>query len=292
MEETSNIIDKLINELKKIFEKMNEDKQKIKMNVTKIFTKIRNIINEREEEILLEIDNKFDSLYFKEEIIKQSEKLPKIIKISLEKGKLINNDWDNNDKLSFKINDCLEIENNIQSIKKINEKIQDCNSKMRVFKFFPENENELDDFLKIIKIFGEIKEDILSDRLDFKFKPGKNYTINNNGLIATKTDGGYSWNYSIIGDKEIPKNKISKWKIRINNFSINLNTWNILIGIGPDNPNSQINFHRNCWNYICGNCKLNLNGKEEKEYNNNFKRLKKGDVIEVIVDRKLLIEMK
>ena len=141
--------------------------------------------------------------------------------------------------------------------------------------------------MKIIKTFGEIKEDILSDRLDFKFKPGKNYTISNNGLIATKTDGGSSWNCSIIGDTEIPKNKISKWKIRINNFSISLNTWNILIGIGPDNPNNKFNFHRNCWNYICGNCKLNLNSKEEKEYNNNFKRLKKGDIIEVIVDRKL-----
>jgi len=173
LEEISNIIDKSINELKKIFQKTNEDKQKIKMDASKIFTKIRNIINEREDEILLEIDNKFDSLYFKEEIIKQSEKLPKKIKISLEKGKLINNDWENNDNLSFKINDCLEIENNIQSIKKINEKIQDCSSKTRVFKFFPENENKLDEFLKIIKTFGEIKEDILSDRLDFKFKPRK-----------------------------------------------------------------------------------------------------------------------
>ena len=61
--------------------------------------------------------------------------------------------------------------------------------------------------MKIIKSFGKINENILSYELEFKFKPGKNYTISNNGLIATKTGGGNNWNCSIIGDKEIPKNK-------------------------------------------------------------------------------------
>ena len=145
----------------------------------------------------------------------------------------------------------------------------------------------MDDFLETIKMFGKINEDDLSNRLDFRFKPGKNYIISNNGLIATKIGGGNEWNCSIIGDKEIPKNKISKWKIRINNFELKYNTWNILIGIGPDNPNNKINFHRNCWNYICGNCKLSLKSGKETDYNNNFVRLKKMDIIEVIVDRKL-----
>jgi len=260
------------------------------MDVTKIFTKIRNHLNEREDEILLEIDDKFNNLYFKEELFNKSENLPNKIKISLEKGKIINNEWDNNNNLNSKINDCLEIENNIQSIKKINESIQKCNSKMSIVKFVPQNEKEIDEFLKAIKMFGKINdmnEEDSSDRLDFRFKPGKNYTISNNGLIATKTREGNSWNCSIIGDKEIPKNKISKWKIRINNFEIKVNVWNILIGIGPDNPNNLINFHRNCWSYICGNCKLSLKSGIETNYNNNIERLKKGDIVEVIVDRKL-----
>ena len=289
LEEISNKIDKSINDLKKIFEKMNEDKEKLKMDVTKIFTKIRSHLNEREDEILLEIDDKFNNLYFKEELFNQSEKLPNNIKINANDIKWSKTNYNeiNNDKLNFRINDCLEIENNIQNIKKINESIQKCNSKKSIVKFVPQNERELDEFLKTIKIFGKINEEDLSNVFEFRFKPGKNYTISNYGLIATKTGGGNYWNCSIIGDKEIPKDKISKWKIKINNFELKINTWNILIGIGPDNPNNQNNFHRNCWNYICGNCKLSLKSGKETDYNNNFEKLKKGDIVEVIVDRKL-----
>ena len=85
----------------------------------------------------------------------------------------------------------------------------------------------------------DINNIILNDNsefLKFKFKKGKNYTLNNNDLIETKTDGGNSWNCSVIGDIEIPNFKISKWKIKINNISeSSINSWNILIGIGPDN---------------------------------------------------------
>ena len=28
-------------------------------------------------------------------------------------------------------------------------------------------------------------------------------------------------------------------EIRLNNFEIKSNTWNILVGIGPDNPNNE-----------------------------------------------------
>ena len=86
------------------------------MEITKIFTKIRNIINQREDELLLNIDNKFESLFFKGKKIKESEKLANNIKISLERGKIIDNDneWDNDNKLSLLINDCINIENNIE----------------------------------------------------------------------------------------------------------------------------------------------------------------------------------
>ncbi len=143
--------------------------------------------------------------------------------------------------------------------------------------------------MKTIKIFGKIIFEIIevSDSFIFKFKPGKNYSLSNNGLIATKTSGGDIWNCTIIGDKEIPKNKISKWKIRINNFEIKSNTWNILIGIGPDNPNNEENFYYKCWSFICGCSMLSIKSGSETKYNNNkSKKLKKGDIIEVIVDRK------
>ena len=47
------------------------------------------------------------------------EKFPKKIKLSLEKGKLIDKEWDNNNLYSY-INDCINIENNIKIISTIN----------------------------------------------------------------------------------------------------------------------------------------------------------------------------
>ena len=83
--------------MKQIFESINENKEEVKIKIAKVFTTIRNSINEREDELLLEVDSQFNNLFFKEEIVNKSEKLPKEIKISLEKDKLINNEWNNND---------------------------------------------------------------------------------------------------------------------------------------------------------------------------------------------------
>jgi len=163
----SNKIEDSINKLKEIFNKVNEDKEKLKMNITTTFTKIRNTINEREDELLLEIDNKFDNLFLTEKIINQSEKLPDKIKKSLEKGRLIENEWNNSNKLNYKIQNCLDIENNMKNINEINKKIENCNSSKIKIKFIPDNEDELNEFLKTIKIFGKIY-----DNYWFKFKPG------------------------------------------------------------------------------------------------------------------------
>ena len=123
--------------------------------------------------------------------------------------------------------------------------------------------------------------------MQFKFKPGDNYTLSDNGLIATKTKGGIDWNCTIIGDREISKNKITKFKIKINDISQNsINLWNILVGIGPENFNKEINYQRKCWSFICGESKLDLKNKIGK-YNGRKGKIKKGGIIEVIVDRKL-----
>ena len=58
-----------------------------------------------------------------------------------------------------------------------------------------------------------------------------------------------------------------------------------MVGIGPDRINNEKNFQRKCWSFICGNSKLNLAG-EEKNYN-HYGKLKEGDIIEEIIDRKL-----
>ena len=86
----------LIEEIKIIFEKMHENKEELKLKVQKIFTKIRNELNEREDQLLLDIDRQYDKQlcddYISNNIIYLSNK----IKISLEKGIEIDHEWNDN----------------------------------------------------------------------------------------------------------------------------------------------------------------------------------------------------
>ena len=65
LEDLSNKLQQSINDLKILFDKINENKENLKLKIQKIFTNIRNILNEREDEILLEVDNQFNNLYYK-----------------------------------------------------------------------------------------------------------------------------------------------------------------------------------------------------------------------------------
>ena len=51
LENMSNNLKDKINELKNIFEKINENKENLKLKIQKIFTKIRNELNNREDEL-------------------------------------------------------------------------------------------------------------------------------------------------------------------------------------------------------------------------------------------------
>ena len=142
-----------IKELKTIFEKIQKDKEDLKLKIQKIFTKIRNVLNDREDQLLIEVDNKFEKLYFNDELIKKSEKLPKKVKLSLENGKLTENEWkEDNNNLNYFINDCLNIENNLVEINNVKEKINKFNSTKVEIKFFPKKEKDIYNILK----FGEI----------------------------------------------------------------------------------------------------------------------------------------
>ena len=106
LEELEKIFNESMDSLKKIVENIEKDKEDLKIDIQNIFTKIRNTINKREDELLLEIDNLYKSKYFDENIIKKGDKIPKQIKLSLEKGKLIDKEWDDSNLLSY-INDCI-----------------------------------------------------------------------------------------------------------------------------------------------------------------------------------------
>ena len=74
---------------------------------------------------------------FNTKLIQKEAKLPKQIKISLQKGKLLEKEWDN-DNLFYYTNDCIHIENNIKKMNSINERINQCNIKTLIkFYFLP-----------------------------------------------------------------------------------------------------------------------------------------------------------
>jgi len=86
-----------------------------------------------------------------ESIIKESEKLPNKIKLSLEKGKLMDNEWNDNTKLCSIINNCINIEYNIKNINIINDNIKKCkiNNNINI-----EFNLETDNLTKSIKSLG------------------------------------------------------------------------------------------------------------------------------------------
>ena len=71
LKELSKNIENSIKELKSIFDIINKEKDEIKIKIQTIFTKIRTELNNREEQLLMQIDEKYDDLFFKEELIKQ-----------------------------------------------------------------------------------------------------------------------------------------------------------------------------------------------------------------------------
>ena len=157
LEDSSKSLNESINKLKVIIEKVNKNKEELKLEVQKLFTRIRNTLNDREDELLIEIDKQFENTFFSEDIIKESEKLPNKINISLEKGKIIDNDWNDENKLNSLINDCINIENIIKDINIVKENIKKCNdSNLIKIHFYPKVENEINIFIESIKTFGKI----------------------------------------------------------------------------------------------------------------------------------------
>ena len=132
LEEIENKFNENMKELKGIFSQIEKDKEEVKQKVQKIFTKIRNTLNDREDKLLLDIDNLYNSIYLDEDIIRKGEKLPKQIKLSIEKRKIIGEKWENNNDINLYsyINDCINIENNIKYIKIINGNVNELKKKI------------------------------------------------------------------------------------------------------------------------------------------------------------------
>ena len=104
----------------------------------------------------MELDEKYNDIYFKQDIIKQIKILSNKIYLSLKKSKVLKNEWSDENKLHSLLNDCINIENNIKNINIINEIIQKGKNLNKNKIKCSLNQFSIKDYLEDFKIFGKI----------------------------------------------------------------------------------------------------------------------------------------
>ena len=201
-----------------------------------MFADLRNKINEKENEIIAKI--KINKLIIKEDFLKISENLPNKINKLLKQGKLISNDWKDEELISS-INDCIQIENNIKDINKIKEKIRKINSKNITIKFC--RNVDIEEIYFDILNFGDIIYKKYNCKYSFRYCPEtidqnkKDEILGNNQNIINKI-GKNSW-VGILSENKICKRQLNCWIIKVNSTLQN----SILVGIAS----SDFDFNAN-----------------------------------------------
>jgi len=286
LNELSKTLDKSVEKLINAFENINKSKEELKTKIQNIFTKIRNELNNREDKLLSEVNDKFNNLYFNENIVKNNQKLPEKIKELIKTAENANKEYDDN-KIDAFINICINIENSIKNIKEINDDIIKCqNFDNKQIKFIPENEELIKEFLEKIKNFGELKNislefvEIENPWTIERFKNNKNffyYTLKENNYIAEKTENN-NYIHSIKAMNQLQKNKIYKLEFlpnyKANDFGIGFGDFSVTIN------NSAL---YSAQNSVC----LKNNGLfiNSQNINENIK-LENGKKYEFIIDIK------
>ena len=156
LKKISSNFEEIIKELNKDIDKANEEKENIKLNIQKLFTKIRNTLNKREDELFLSIDNIYEYINTKEILSRESEKLLNKSKLLLKTGDKYN-EWNNTKKLSSIINVFISLENTIKGINSIKEEISKSNTQNNLEIYFEQNIN-IDKFIDSFNNIGLLKK--------------------------------------------------------------------------------------------------------------------------------------
>ena len=283
LKELNNSLKDSINEIKSIFEKINENKEEIKTSIQKVFTKLRTELNNREDELLSEVDKKFDQLYCNEKIVKDSEKLPNKIKDLIEKAENAKEIKEN--KLSSFINDCINIEKSIMNIEEINNCIKNCkiNNNQKI-QFIPDDYKEVKEFLENIKKFGKLGQNNYFKIINnpwtnerFKYNNVFYYTLKEDNYFAEKTQNN-SYIHIIKSEYQLKKDKIYKLE-----FDINYLGGDYEIGFADFSTSTLVYWLNGSDNSVCvSNRGLIIN---KKNINNNIK-IENGKKYEFIIDMK------
>lgn len=133
------------------------------------------------------------------------------------------NQENNENKLSFFINICLDVENKIINIKEINNSIQKCkNFSDEKINFIPEDNKTIEQFLEKIKHFGEIQINNFFEEINnpwtterFKYEDVFYYTLKEDNYVAEKTEDN-SFIHLIKSSYQLKKDKIYKLIFEVN----------------------------------------------------------------------------
>ena len=290
LEKLSKNFEEKYEQLKDIYEDIFNEKEQLKSYVQKIFNEIKNNIIIREKQLLLEIDNQFNDIFCNEEIVKESQNLAQKIKSCLNKGYNINKKWNTKDtKLNFLINECINIEKELNEINIINTNIKKCDINFTSRILFSPQKEEINTFLEKIKNFGEIISK--KNYINYSFKPyplnisvneKRKYQIsgeNDIKNILTKT-GPDGW-MGTICENILENSKIHRWKIRVLQSQNN----NIMVGIAPNDFDINLSDYNNCGYYFYFNNSTLYSGPPYSYYaeNSDLSKLSDNKENEIIV---------
>jgi len=229
----------MLKEIKRIYDKNKPKKDEIKENIKNIFNNFRYLLDKREKELLNELDNSFEKIFFNEEFFKNHKKIPNKIEYNLKKAKAVIEKWEEDEKsgnLNNIINDCVNIEKNLEKFLKIKEKIDLLGKNTSIQ--FNERNNDIELISEKIKNFGEIS--CYDYKYIFKQCPSdinikRRFIISGQKKnIIEKKDPYFTWTGTTCL-YELKKPFEYKWKIRIKRTE----TKQIMVGVVPSDFNIE-----------------------------------------------------
>ena len=255
-------IKKMLKDIGNIFERTNPIKEDIIKTIQNIFDNLRNLLDQREKELLDEVDDLYSQNFFDEKFIKESNKFQTKIKYNLDKGKNVLDNWEEgekNGKLNFLINDSINIEKSINELQNVKDKINSINIKSKLQ--FCTHDGDIEDISEKIKNLGKVV--CYNHKYIFKECPNdiiekKKFIISGDkSNIINKTGPNFIWTGTTCIN-EFKEYVEYKWKIKI----LKSQTNQIMIGVAPIDFNIQhmdnTDFAKNIcgWYFYCYDLKL------------------------------------
>ena len=174
---------------------------------------MRNIINEREDELNNLVDEKFNKDNFSDDELNNFKNLSKKSNYLLEIGKELSQKWDKNKNIEM-LQKCINIEKMNEKLDKFIKKINEHEEKKIEYDFIS-SEKELEKLkIRLKKYVNIIKP------LSFKLCPKdlNSYKVSGkNRNILTKIDNQY---VGAIVDTPLERNSITKWTIKLLNNKV------------------------------------------------------------------------